>query len=99
MEGYDVVTFDGKRIGKIAGVAGDFYIVERGKVWKTRAPLPKRFARVDEDTHAVRAGISSQVLLAAPRVGRDGTIDEGAVSAFYALDDTVENPPIAGRNE
>ena len=99
MEGYDVVTFDGKRIGKIAGVAGDFYIVERGKVWKTRAPLPKRFARVDEDAHAVRAGISSQVLLAAPRVRRDGTIDEGAVSAFYELDDTVERPPIAGRDE
>jgi hypothetical protein len=51
MKGYDVVAFDGKRVGRIAGVAGDFYIVERGKVWKSRAPLPKRFARVDEDTH------------------------------------------------
>jgi hypothetical protein len=99
MEGYDVVTFDGKRVGKIAGVAGDFYILERGKVRKTRAPLPKRFASVDEDMHAVRAGISSQVLLAAPRVGRDGTIDEGAVSAFWEVDDTVESLPIAGRDE
>ena len=99
MEGYDVVTSDGKKVGRIAAVAGDFYVVERGKVWKTRAPLPKRFARVDEDTRLVRADISSQLLLAAPKVGRDGTIDEGAVSAFYALDDTVENLSIVGRDE
>ena len=99
MKGYDVVAFDGKRVGRIAGVAGDFYIVERGKVWKSRAPLPKRFARVDEDTHCVHAGISSQVLLAAPKVGRDGKIDEEAVSAFYVLDDTLESPPIPGLEE
>lgn len=60
MKEYDVVTSDGKKVGRIAAVTGDFYVVERGRLWKTRAPLPKRFASVDEDTRTIRAGISSQ---------------------------------------
>jgi hypothetical protein len=99
MERYDVVTFDGKKVGKLAAVAGDFYVVERGKLRKSRLPLPKKFARIDQDTHSVHAGISSQVLLAAPKIGRDGTIDEQAVRTFYALDDTSENLPALGRDE
>jgi len=76
VKGYDVITTDGKKVGRIAAVTGDFYVVERGTMWKTRSPLHKRFASVDEDTRTIRAGISSQVLLAGPKVGRDGIVDK-----------------------
>jgi hypothetical protein len=85
VEGYKVVSLDDKPIGRISGVVGDFYIVERGALWKSRLPLPKRYAKVDPDARSVRAGLSKQVLCAAPKVRRDGTLDEEAATSFFGL--------------
>lgn len=83
MEGYTVFTVDDKKVGRISAVTSDFFVVEHGTLLRSRLPLPKSFASVDDDMHCVWAGVSKQVLCAAPKVARDGTIDERAVSSFY----------------
>jgi hypothetical protein len=86
MEGYEVVTLDGKRAGRIVDMEGYFYVVERGWPWRSRRPVPKRFVKPDPGARSVYVGISRSTLSAAPRVTRRGTFDEEAARSFYDLD-------------
>lgn len=55
MEQYDVVSLDEKRVGRVVGETGEFYIVEAGGMRKTRHALPKRYASVNDEKRSVRA--------------------------------------------
>lgn len=84
MEGYPVMTTDDKRIGRLVGMHGDHYIVESGSALrKARYPLPKRYVSVDRDRARALAQVSKETLCGGPKVGRDGTIDEAAIAAYY----------------
>ncbi len=83
MQGYDVLTFDGEKAGKVTGRQGSCVIVEQGAIFKHRRALPEIFVTVDDAEKVVRTTVSREVLESAPEV--DGDVDEQAVSEHYGL--------------
>ena len=49
MDGYDVVSVDDQKIGKVVGETGLFLIVEQGALLMSKHPLPREFAHIDDD--------------------------------------------------
>lgn len=86
MDGYSVLATDDKQVGHVVGIQQDYYIVEtRSALKKTRYPLPKRYASVEPERECVLMHMSKETLYGAPKVGRDGAIDEPAVAAYYGV--------------
>src|SRR5438874_432646 len=67
MVGYEVITSDGSKAGRVVGTRGDDLVVEHGTLRKSRHLLPRTFVEVDEDEHVVRASITKDVLQDSPR--------------------------------
>jgi hypothetical protein len=84
MEGYDVLTPDEEKVGRVVGTIGDNLIVEQGHLRKSKHALPKTFAHVDDDEQVVRVTVSKQILGDAPTV-QDDELDEQAVARHYGL--------------
>lgn len=75
MDGFRVMTAVGeKRVGRIVGSEGDYYIVKRF-LGRGRYPLPKRHATVDPETRRVLMRLPRKELFEAPRVRRDSELD------------------------
>jgi len=83
MEGYDVVTVDEHKIGTVVGESGDFLIVEQGTLRKSKHPLPREFAHVDDGEQQVRVTVPKEIVSDSPTA--DDGIDERAVKAYYGL--------------
>jgi hypothetical protein len=83
MEGYDVVTFDDKKVGTVAGESGDYLIVEHGLIRKSKRALPRQFAHLDDEAQQVRATVGKDIFFDSPEV--DGEVDERAVQEHYGL--------------
>jgi hypothetical protein len=98
MEGYDVVTSDGERLGQVVGVAGDNLIVEHGTLRKSRHALPNVFAHVDDGEQVVRTTLAKQLIEHSPKLG-DDDLDESAVAAYYGLASADEEPASEGYGE
>jgi hypothetical protein len=47
MEGYEVISSDDRKVGRVVEVKGDNVIVEHGLLRKTRQAIPKPFAHSD----------------------------------------------------
>ena len=84
MEGYDVITNNGDKLGRVVRKQGDNLIVEHGTLFKARHALPLAFAHVDDAEGAVRTTVSKELNQDSPKVGDDG-VDETAVAAYYGL--------------
>ena len=84
MEGYEVITSDEQKAGRVVEVKGDNLIVEHGLLRKTRHAVPKVFAGADTSERVVRLSVSSELLEASPKV-EDGSVDERAVAQHYGL--------------
>jgi hypothetical protein len=84
MEGYEVITSDEQKAGRVVEVKGDNLIVEHGLLRKTRHAVPKAFADADESGQVVRLTITSELLDASPKL-EDGSLDERAVAQHYGL--------------
>jgi hypothetical protein len=83
MENFRVVTAVGeKRVGRIVGVEGDYYIVKRS-FGRGRYPLPKRQAAVDPERRRVLMRTPRKVLYDAPKVRRHGELDP-ATDGYYS---------------
>ena len=95
MEGYELVTSDGCRFGRVVRVAGDNLIVEHGKLRKSQLPLPRTFASLDESDRVVRASVTKDVLEDAPKVDH-GEVDELAVARHYGLAAGETDPETLG---
>ena len=80
MQGYDVRTSDGDKIGHVVDTDGDFLIVEHGLL-KTKHALPKQFAEVDAADNVVRTKLPKDVIYHSPKI--DGKVDAQAVAAHY----------------
>ena len=85
MEGFDVLTFDGDKAGKVIGRQGDYLVVEQGAIFKHRRALPAIFATVDEGEGVVRTTLSRELLEGAPKVENEDEIDEPATARHYGL--------------
>jgi hypothetical protein len=83
MEGYDVVTFDDKKVGTVAGESGDYLIVEHGLIRKSKRALPRQLAHLDDEAQQVRTTVGKDIFFDSPEV--DGEVDERAVQEHYGL--------------
>jgi hypothetical protein len=83
MEGYEVVTSEDEKVGKVVGQTGGYLIIEQGTLRKSKHAVPREFAHVDESEHQVRMSVSKNVLRDSPKL--DGELDEQAVAAHYGL--------------
>ena len=97
MEGYDVVTTEDEKVGKVVGTRGDHLIVESGMLMKSKHALPKAYAEVDESESVVRTSISKEMLEESPKV--NGEADEVAIADYYGLAGGSEAPPTEGYGE
>ena len=84
MEGYEVITSDDRKVGRVVEVRGDNVIVEHGLLRKTRQAVPKPFAHTDESEQVVRLSVPSEIVEASPKL-EDENVDERAVAAHYGL--------------
>ena len=66
MEGYDVVTVDDQKIGKVVGETGMFLIVEQGALLKSKHPLPRELAHVDDSEQQVRVTVPKEIVADSP---------------------------------
>jgi hypothetical protein len=81
--GFQVVTAVGeKRVGRIVGSQGDYYIVKRS-FGRGRYPLPKLQAVVEPGNRRVLMRVPRKTLFEAPRAGRHGELDP-ATDAHYS---------------
>ncbi|HZT44574.1 MAG TPA: PRC-barrel domain-containing protein [Gaiellaceae bacterium] len=85
MKGYDVVTSEGQKVGRVVDVLDGFVVVEIGRVLRSRRPLPKEFAHAQDGQRAVVVTVPTKVLQDAPRVHRNGTFDVDAAARHYGL--------------
>src|SRR2546423_2650926 len=98
MEGYDVITSDDCKLGHVAGMIGDNVVVEHGTLRKSRHPVPKTFAHVDDTEQVVRLTVSKEIVERAPKVDGD-ELDEQAVAEHYGLAAAYEAPETLGEGE
>jgi hypothetical protein len=98
VEGYDVITSDEHKLGHVAGTIGENVVVEHGMLHKTKHPVPKVFAHVDEGEQVVRLTVSKEIVEAAPKVNGD-ELDERAVAEHYGLAAGFEAPETEGYGE
>ena len=83
MEGYDVVTVDDRKIGKVVGETGAFLIVEQGALLKSKHPLPREFAHVDDSEQQVRVTVPKEIVADSPKI--DDDFDEQVAAEYYGL--------------
>ena len=98
MIGYDVVTSDDEKIGRVVDERDNCLIVEHGMLLKAKHAIPKDFATVDDDAQIVRATITKDVFADGPKVD-DEHWDCSAVLAHYGLAGGVEAPDTEGYGE
>ncbi len=98
MDGYDVITSDGDKVGQVVGTDGANLVVEHGWVRKSRHVVPQAFASTDRDQHVVRLTVPRQVFEDGPTAGGD-RIDEEEVAAYYGLAAGEEAPATQGYGE
>jgi hypothetical protein len=98
MEGYEVITSDDRKAGRVAEVKGDNLIVEHGLLLKRRHAVPKVLAQADESEQVVRLSVSSELVENSPKVD-NGQIDQQAVAQHYGLAAGEPAPETEGYGE
>jgi len=83
MEGYDVVSVDDQKIGKVVGETGAFLIVEQGALLKSKHPLPREFAHVDDSEREVRVTVPKEIVADSPKI--DDHFDEQVAAEYYGI--------------
>src|SRR5919201_422845 len=98
MEGYQVITNDDAKLGRVVAVEGDHLIVEHGTLLKTRHAIPKTFAHVDDGEEVIRVSVSKDIVEASPKI-ENGSVDQRAVAQHYGLAEGFEEPETQGYGE
>ena len=83
MQGYDLMTVDDDKVGRVCDDAGDYVIVEHGLL-KTKHAVPRTFVEIDDDAKVARTTLSKQLVHESPKV-HDGDYDRQAVAEHYGL--------------
>jgi len=84
MEGYEVITSDDQKVGRVVEVRSDNVIVEHGLLRKTQHAIPTAFIHADESEQIVRLSVSSNIVESSPELD-DGQVDRQAVAEHYGL--------------
>ena len=84
MEGYEVVTVDEHKVGKVVGESGNFLIIEQGALLKSKHALPRELAHVDDSEQKVRVTVPRELVDDSPKIDDDG-FDEQASAEHYGL--------------
>jgi hypothetical protein len=95
MEGYEVITSDEEKAGRVVGVQAGNLIVEQGLLRKTRHAIPTTFAHTDESEEVVRVSVPKEIVESSPKV-ENGSIDERAVAEHYGLAEGFAAPETEG---
>ncbi len=94
MNGYDVITSDGEKLGHVVGTDGSLLLIERGTIRKSRFAVPQAVAHTVQDENEVRLTVSRQVVEQGPTV--DDGVDEKEVADYYGIVDGQEHPDTQG---
>lgn len=84
MEGYEVVTTDDSKVGKVVGESGNFLIIEQGTLLKSKHALPRELAHIDESEQKVRVTVPKEIIDDSPKID-DDSFDERAAAEHYGL--------------
>ena len=98
MEGYEVITSDEQKVGRVVGLEDDQLIVEHGHLRKTRQAIPITFAHADESEEVVRVSVSKETIESSPKI-EDGSVDRRAVAQHYGLAEGEPAPETEGYGE
>jgi hypothetical protein len=86
LQGFRVVTQEGKTVGYVAGESETALIVECGtwprKAWRA---LPRRYAVASEE-RSVMMQVSKQMLVQSPKLKKSEPVDDAAVASWWGLD-------------
>jgi hypothetical protein len=87
LEGYRVMTIEGKTVGRVAGESESTLLVQSG-LWprKSWRALPRRYASIDKERGSVLIQVSGEILRKSPKLKRGAPVDERAVAAWWSLD-------------
>lgn len=85
VNGYELVTSDEEKVGRIVGVREGFVIVENGLVRHHRHVVPAELTAVEEERGVVRTTVVKEIIRNAPEATDDGSFDEAAVNDYYGL--------------
>jgi hypothetical protein len=83
MEGYEVVTVDDQKVGKVVSERPEYLIVEQGMIRKSKHALPREFAHVDESAQQVRMTVPKEIFADSPEV--DEEPDARLIAEYYGL--------------
>lgn len=95
MEGFEVVTSDDHKFGHVAGVEGDYVVVEHGTLRKAKHAIPQAFVHADESEQAVRLSVSKEIVESSPKL-ENGSFDRRAVAEHYGLAEATPAPETEG---
>jgi hypothetical protein len=85
VRGYEVVTSDRRRVGRVIDVRKGYLIVGSGPLRRRRVPIPREFVHALDEAKTVFVTVPRRVLRDAPRVERDGEFDSDEAARHYGL--------------
>lgn len=87
IDGYRVVTAEGKTVGHVADESETALVVECG-TWPRKAwrGLPKRYASIDDEERSVLMQVSKEMLAQSPKLKKGVAVDDEAVASWWGLD-------------
>jgi hypothetical protein len=98
MEGFEVVTSDDCKLGRVVDVRENYLIVEHGTLRKTRHAVPTTFAHADEAAKEVRLSVSKEIVDGSPKID-NGSVNWQIVAEHYGLAEATPAPETEGYGE
>ncbi len=71
-----------------------YVVVESGRLWRSRRPIPREFAHAVDEAETVFVTVPRRLLRDAPTVDRRGRFDEERAARHFGLAH-VQAPPAA----
>jgi hypothetical protein len=83
LDGYQVLSVDGDRVGTVAGVSKESIVVERGRWRRTYRAVPMTLAAVRHIDRSVIVLVQPDVLARSPKIKPDRAVDDDLIAAHY----------------
>jgi hypothetical protein len=94
MRGYELVTLDDDKVGRVCEEEGDFLIVEHG-LFKTKHAVPKTFVEIDDEHRVARTTLAKELIHSSPKV-HNGDHDLHEIAEHYGLAQGYDDPLTRG---
>ena len=98
MKGFEVVTSDDAKIGRVVDVHDRHLIIEHGLLKKTRHAVPETFAHADDAEQIVRLSVSKEIVESSPKLD-NGSFDVSVVDEHFGLAGGTTAPETEGYGE